>query len=258
MASELGTIGRLGDGGNWREIIDVADARCAAAGLSTIGQLDAAAKFNRKLHLEAAHASVLTYAIASADYTRRRDDATWTPVGVCGNSLGWYTAVHVAGALPFEAALDIVLSTGGYQRSHPQVGGPALTATTTLAARGTPVRHAHPNHVAHAPHKNSHHRIPTRPRTLVQSRATYKLQQQQSPHHHDRWAASSCTRRSMTRGKCRRSSPQLSTWRSTRRTRRARSAEIDHGGAHHACVEACDTWRRSATRRCQSTLAVRR
>ena len=140
MASELGTIGRLGNGGNWREIIDVADARCAAAGLSTISQLDAAAKFNRKLHLEAAHASVLTYTIASADYARRREDATWTPVGVCGNSLGWYTAVHVAGALPFEAALDIVLSTGGYQRNHPQVGGPALTTTSG----GTPVGHAHP------------------------------------------------------------------------------------------------------------------
>ncbi len=144
MASELGSIGRLGDGGEWRALIDAADARCAAAGLSTITQLDAAAKFNRKAHLEAAHASVLTYTIASADYARRRDDATWTPVGVCGNSLGWYTAVHVAGALPFEAALDIVLSTGGYQRSHPQVCGPALTTTTTLAARGTPVGHAHP------------------------------------------------------------------------------------------------------------------
>ena len=51
-------------------------------------------------------------------------------MGIIGNSLGWYTATHLAGCLPFGDCLEIVLRTGGWQRQH-SVGGqivyPSLT-----------------------------------------------------------------------------------------------------------------------------------
>jgi len=50
-------------------------------------------------------------------------------VGVCGNSLGWYTAVHVSGALSFREGLHIVLTTGLHQRRASQRGGQLVYPT---------------------------------------------------------------------------------------------------------------------------------
>ena len=94
-----------------------------AAGLSSISDLDGVPKFSKRTHFEAAHASSLIYSIAAAEYAALSLDADWIPVAVTGNSLGWYTALHVAGAISFDAGLDIVIGTGGYQRQAGTVGG---------------------------------------------------------------------------------------------------------------------------------------
>ena len=48
---------------------------------------------------------------------------------MCGNSLGWYTAVALSGAVSFEDGLAMVMTTSGYQRDHAQVGGQLVYPT---------------------------------------------------------------------------------------------------------------------------------
>mgnify|MGYP002819595032 CR=1 FL=1 len=131
-SSELGSLGRLARREAWAPIVEEADARCVAVGLEPVSALDARPQFARATHLEAAHASALTFTVSAADFAARTGTpgAAWAPVGIIGNSLGWYTATHLAGCLPFGAGLDIVLRTGGWQRQH-SVGGQLVYPTLT-------------------------------------------------------------------------------------------------------------------------------
>mmetsp|Transcript_8069 Transcript_8069/g.25913 ORF Transcript_8069/g.25913 Transcript_8069/m.25913 type:complete len:82 (+) Transcript_8069:974-1219(+) len=72
----------------WQPLVDEADARCAAAGLERVSSLDARARFERGVHLDAAHASALTFTLSAADFAVRAAAADWAPVGFVGNSLG--------------------------------------------------------------------------------------------------------------------------------------------------------------------------
>ena len=128
-AAELNTLGRLPHEPLWRPLVAAADARCTAAGLSSISSLDAEPKLNKALHFEAAHASTLIYTLAAAEYAALRAEDAWEPIGFVGNSLGWYTAAHLAGCYSFEQGLDVVIGTGGYQRSVGAVGGQVVYPT---------------------------------------------------------------------------------------------------------------------------------
>ena len=46
------------------------------------------------------------------------DPARVDVVGVTGNSMGWYTALHVAGALDLAGAARLVETMGAYQADH--------------------------------------------------------------------------------------------------------------------------------------------
>ena len=63
-SSELATMQRLPFRGEWSDLVKTADEKCAAAGLSTITDLDSSKKFSRDVHLEAAQQcpSLLQYA----------------------------------------------------------------------------------------------------------------------------------------------------------------------------------------------------
>ena len=129
-STELGTLGRMPFKATWEHLIASADQRCTAAGLSSISELDAAERFQRAVHLEAAHASSLIYTLTVANMRAlSRAAPNWEPVGLVGNSLGWYSATHIAGCVSFEQGLDLVLSTGGYQRSAGSVGGQLVYPT---------------------------------------------------------------------------------------------------------------------------------
>ena len=71
-------------------------------------------------------------------------------MGLIGNSLGWYTATHLAGCLPFGDCLEIVLRTGGWQRQN-SVGSQVrvkVRARARVRARvrvSTPNRKPNPN-----------------------------------------------------------------------------------------------------------------
>ena len=124
-SASLGTLSRLPHRDTWQATIQQADAQCRATGISTISELDGLAEFDRKQHLEAAQASALTLSLSVADYAAKAAEQRWHPIGFVGNSLGWHTATHLSGALPFEAALDVVLTTGVQQQQQQQQQGTA-------------------------------------------------------------------------------------------------------------------------------------
>jgi [acyl-carrier-protein] S-malonyltransferase len=75
-------------------------------GLEPMIDLDGAAAFDPRRHLRAANASPLIFLASLLDAERAAADHEI--VGVIGNSTGWYTALALAGALPFDDAFRVV------------------------------------------------------------------------------------------------------------------------------------------------------
>ncbi len=100
------------------------DAWRAAHGRPTVTQLDAADRFSPRLHIAGEHASALTAAASLADLDQLDPDKV-DVVAACGNSMGWYTALGFAGALPLDACARLVDTMGWWQarEEHGVVGG---------------------------------------------------------------------------------------------------------------------------------------
>jgi len=129
--------------------VAAAEAIRASYGLEPLLALDGAARFDPPLHLQPKHVSPLIYLATMLDARAAR--AEWDLVCVGGNSMGWYTALAVAGALPFEDGFRLVQEMsilqqeegGGGQVIYPLVDDawhrdPRLVAAVdaTLAASG--------------------------------------------------------------------------------------------------------------------------
>lgn len=102
--------------------VEVANAFRAALGRPTPSEMDAAPAYASRLHVAGENASILTMACTLADADRLDG------VEVCcviGNSMGWYTALAVAGALPLQDALTLVETMGQYQVAN-VLGGQVL------------------------------------------------------------------------------------------------------------------------------------
>jgi acyl transferase domain-containing protein len=111
-------LGRLPAGD---PIVAELDRFRARLGRPTISELDRAPEYTPRLHVAGEHASLLTFACTAVDLAaidRDRIDI----VGVTGNSMGWYTALHAAGALDLDAAARLIETLGDYQADH-VVGG---------------------------------------------------------------------------------------------------------------------------------------
>ena len=104
--------------------LDTFDAVRAAAGRPTVRELDGAERFSPRLHVAGEHASALTAAISLADLDQL-DPARVQVVAACGNSMGWYTALGFAGALPMDDCARLVDTMGAWQAAdeHGVVGG---------------------------------------------------------------------------------------------------------------------------------------
>ena len=89
----------------------------AEAGRPTLTALDATERFFPALHLAGEHASLLTFGYTLADLESLDPDKAQT-VAVVGNSMGWYTALAAAGALPLLAAARLVETLGAYQEDN--------------------------------------------------------------------------------------------------------------------------------------------
>lgn len=146
--SQLGTLA-----GVTSPTLDVLDAARAAAGHPTVREIDGAERYSRKLHVAGEHASILTAGISLADLDQV-DAHAFDVVGVCGNSMGWYTALVAAGALTPEAGARLVETMAWYQADN-VIGGqvvypmvdeewrldPGLVAAVEDAVASTPDLH---------------------------------------------------------------------------------------------------------------------
>lgn len=96
----------------------------AGYALPPLLELDRAPKFQPALHLAASNASPLIWLVSMLDAETAR--AQHEIVCVAGNSLGWYTALAVAGALSFDDGFKLVQEMSILQERYAGAGGQVL------------------------------------------------------------------------------------------------------------------------------------
>lgn len=94
----------------------------AGYGLEPLLDLDRAERFDPSRHLQPIHASPLIFLVSMLDAETAVADYQIT--AAIGNSLGWYTALAVGGALPFDDAFRLVQEMAILQQAPLPVGGP--------------------------------------------------------------------------------------------------------------------------------------
>ena len=111
-----------------RQIVEACDEWRTSMGRPTLTELDSADAYRSSKHVAGEHASLLTAGCAWADLADLNREK-FEIVGVCGNSMGWYTALAIAGALPQTDAIRLVDTMGWYQKGN-VVGGQVLYPLT--------------------------------------------------------------------------------------------------------------------------------
>jgi malonyl CoA-acyl carrier protein transacylase len=96
--------------------VERADALRAGYGLPSLAELDRAARFDPKLHLRPANVSLLIWLVNLIDAEAAAAEHEITCVA--GNSMGWYTALAVTGALSFEHGFRLVQDMALLQEEH--------------------------------------------------------------------------------------------------------------------------------------------
>lgn len=120
--ASLGTLrGRAPD------VVELCDGWRLEHGRVPVSELDAADTYRSSWHVAGENASLLTAACSWADW--REMPERLEVVGVVGNSMGFYTALAVAGALPLPDAVRLVDTMGAYQEGH-VLGGQLLHPLT--------------------------------------------------------------------------------------------------------------------------------
>ena len=107
-ANELGTLARYHAGD---PLLANFDRLREDHGAETITALDSAPSFSTKRHGSGENASPLIYAASLLDFLAL-DPAKFEIVAVCGNSMGWYTALACAGAVSPEHGFAIADAMG--------------------------------------------------------------------------------------------------------------------------------------------------
>ncbi len=101
-------------------LVQRAEQLRAQRGLPSLVELDSMKTFDEALHLAPHNVSLLIHMTALVDAERAR--RSYEIVCVAGNSLGWYTALAVSGALSFEDGFNLVQEIGLQQREHEHGG----------------------------------------------------------------------------------------------------------------------------------------
>ncbi len=86
-----------------------------------IAELDAMDKYSMRVHTAGENASALIYACAHGDF-QSIDTEHYEIVAVTGNSMGWYIALAVAGALKAYGAIELI-NTMGSMMKNGVIGG---------------------------------------------------------------------------------------------------------------------------------------
>jgi len=124
--TELGYLARhpgrkSGKAARIEHFIADTDARLLALSAPTVSALDGAAAFSLKTHTPGEFASTLIYACSAVDFLSIDQDQ-FEIVAVTGNSMGWYTALALAGALTEPNAFALI-HTMGSMMSAGLIGG---------------------------------------------------------------------------------------------------------------------------------------
>ena len=95
------------------EWVQAADRLRGDLGLESLRDLDGAEKFEPARHLRPANISALIYVVSMLDGARvlAENDVTC----IAGNSMGWYTALALGGALSFEHGFELVQKMALFQ-----------------------------------------------------------------------------------------------------------------------------------------------
>jgi len=93
------------------DIIELIDEYRASKDQLSIAKLDAMEKYSMATHTAGENASALIYACALADFQDINKDK-YDVVAVTGNSMGWYIALAVAGALNAEHSIELINTMG--------------------------------------------------------------------------------------------------------------------------------------------------
>lgn len=89
-------------------------------GLPSLVELDQAPKWNASVHLEPRNVSPLIWLVSMLDAAQAMSEHQI--VAVAGNSMGWYTALAVAGALDFDDGFRLMQSMSILQQEHKDGG----------------------------------------------------------------------------------------------------------------------------------------
>jgi acyl transferase domain-containing protein len=114
------------------------DALRRAGGRETLTRLDAAPAFDPARHGQGDHASALIFAVTLGDALSLAEVQV---VAVTGNSMGWYSALAVAGALTADDGLRLADTLGGLMQDA-MIGGQIIYPVTGEDWRDDPARRA--------------------------------------------------------------------------------------------------------------------
>ena len=113
---ELGSIARL-HGSRFGDLIANFDAQRAERGQPTVTDLDGADRFSVATHMRGDVAAPLIYTTTALDYLCIDRDK-YDVVAVAGNSMGWYSALAVGGAVSVADGFRIANAMGLNSQTH--------------------------------------------------------------------------------------------------------------------------------------------
>lgn len=102
-------------------ILDVIDSYRHSQGQMPVSELDAMSAYNMRQHTAGENASALIYACARGDF-EAIDTEQYKIVAVTGNSMGWYIALAMAGALGEQQSIELI-NTMGSMMAGKLIGG---------------------------------------------------------------------------------------------------------------------------------------
>lgn len=121
-----------------RALLDLFDKARIARGQETLSALDGATAYSVARHTRGDNASALIYAATLGDF--RAIDGVEV-VAVTGNSMGWYSALALGGALSAEAGFEVV-DTMGTLMQEALIGGQIIYPFVAEDWRPDPARKA--------------------------------------------------------------------------------------------------------------------
>ena len=92
------------------------DKKREAENLKKISELDKN-NFRSKIHMAGENASPLIYACSIKDFMLI-DKSKYDIVAICGNSMGWYIALALGGAIAFDKGYDVIQTMGTLTQNH--------------------------------------------------------------------------------------------------------------------------------------------